>query len=273
MREKGVFSLHDPKPRFEILGVKISAINLKEAIEVIDLWIKNKHKDYIVLTGSHGVIEMQEDEKLKSINNFSGLTTPDGMPIVWLGRLNGFKHIEKVYAPDIMLATFKVSITRGYRHFFYGGKKTIPELLAKKMKIRFPGLKIVGTYSPPFRQLTKEEEQSIADMINSTNPDIIWAGLGCPKQEYWMTNFRSLLEAPVLIGVGAGFDFLAGKSALAPNWIKISGFEWLFRLLNDPKRLWARYSRVIPKFIYLCFTREKIFKKFIKYLLKKKDGK
>ena len=239
------------KTRFRILDVSISAVNLQETIVCIEEWIKNDHKDYVVLTGVHGIIEMQRDSRLKAINNSSGLTTPDGMPVVWLGRIKGFKNIEKVYAPDIMIETFKVSILKGYKHYFYGGNTGVADLLSKRLTSTFPGLNIVGTFCPPFRQLTTQEEEEIVKIINSAKPDIVWVGLGCPKQEYWIAHFRPLLDSPVLIGVGAGFDFLSGKKPLAPKWIKNSGFEWLFRLINDPRRLWPRYSRVVPKFMYL----------------------
>jgi N-acetylglucosaminyldiphosphoundecaprenol N-acetyl-beta-D-mannosaminyltransferase len=237
--------------RFNILGVSISSVNLPATVACMKEWIESNHKSYIVLTGVHGIIEMQKDDLLKSINNSSGLTTPDGMPVVWIGRSKGFKDIEKVYAPDIMLATFQLSTSQGYRHFFYGGNVDVADLLAKKMTDRFPGLNVVGTYCPPFRRLTPQEEEGIANLINAATPDIVWVGLGCPKQEYWMARYRPLLNAPVIIGVGAGFDFLSGLKPLAPNWIKNSGFEWLFRMVSDPRRLWPRYSRIVPKFLYL----------------------
>ena len=140
--------------RFNILGVSISAVNMEQTIDgAIDNWIKNDHRDYIVLTGVHGVIEMQKDDVLKKINNNSGLTTPDGMPIVWIGRKKGFSNIEKVYAPDIMINTFKVSAERGYKHYLYGGKEGVAEKLKEKLEIDYPGIQVVGTYCPPFREL------------------------------------------------------------------------------------------------------------------------
>lgn len=244
--------MNNSLPRFDILSVSINAINLHQTVEdVIDDWIRNKNKDYIVLTGTHGIIEMQKDEELRMINNNSGLTTPDGMPVVWIGRMKGYKHIEKVYAPTIMIETFQIGVKRGYRHFFYGGKNGVADMLAEKMLNRFPGIQVVGIYCPPFRALTNNEKASIIDCINVAKPDIVWVGLGCPKQERWMAEFRPLLEAPVLIGVGAGFDFLSGEKPFAPKWIQNSGFEWLYRLLNDPQYLWRRYARVIPLFIFL----------------------
>ena len=249
--------------RFNVLGVSVSAVNMEQTINgTIDKWIKNNHKNYIVLTGVHGVIEMQNDEELKNINNNSGLTTPDGMPLVWLGRKKGFMHIEKVYAPDIMMNTFKVSAKRGYKHFLYGGKENVAENLKIKLENEYPGIQIVGTYCPPFRQLEKNEVIEVSKKIDESGADIVWCGLGCPKQEKWMAKFRPLINAPVLIGVGAGFDFLSGEKPLAPDWIKYSGFEWLYRLLSDPKYLWRRYFKIVPLFIFYLILEVLHIKKF-----------
>ena len=234
-----------------VSGVRIHAVSLADAVSTIDAWISQRSADFVVLTGAHGVVEMQSDRELLAINNRAGLTTPDGMPIVWLGRLAGHKHIEKVYAPDIMTATFASGVAKGYRHFLYGGDSGVAEELCSKLEERYPGVQIVGTYCPPFRPLTDDEVVEITRKIEDADPHIVWVGIGCPKQERWMDIFRPLLRAPVLIGVGAGFDFLAGRKPLAPRWIQKSGFEWLFRLLSEPRRLWPRYSRVIPRFVYL----------------------
>ena len=237
--------------RYNVLRVNISAINMNQALEVIDGWIKNGHREYVVLTGAHGVIEMQDDRKLRDINNTAGMVTPDGMPNVWIGKLKGHRHVEKVYAPTLMMETFHLGKKQRYRHFLYGGKEGVAQILADHIKSRYPGNEVVGTYCPPFRPLTENEKQTISSEINNINPDIVWVGLGCPKQEFWMAEFRPLLEASVLIGVGAGFDFLAGERPLAPKWIQNSGFEWLYRLLSDPRHLWRRYVRIVPRFILL----------------------
>jgi N-acetylglucosaminyldiphosphoundecaprenol N-acetyl-beta-D-mannosaminyltransferase len=236
--------------RFFVAGAKIDAVRLRDTIDRMDSWIRSRHRDYIVLTGAHGVVEMQADPELMAINNRAGLTTPDGMPIVWLGRAAGHRRIEKVYAPDIMNAEFAVSVERGHKHFLYGGRPGIADQLQRVLEQRFPAIRIVGTYCPPFRALTDAEVTQIAATIDASEADIVWCGLGCPKQERWMAQFRPLLSAPVLIGVGAGFDFLAGEKPVAPLWIQRSGFEWLFRMLSEPRRLWPRYSRVVPKFLY-----------------------
>jgi N-acetylglucosaminyldiphosphoundecaprenol N-acetyl-beta-D-mannosaminyltransferase len=239
----------DP-PAFEVAGVKINAVTVDDVVDVIDRWIRERRRDYIVLTGAHGVVEMQSDPELREINNRAGVTTPDGMPVVWLGKLRGFSRIEKTYAPDIMREVFAVSPARGWRHFLYGGKAGVADRLQAVLERDLPGIQIAGTRCPPFRPLTEEEIAETALAINRSGADVVWCGLGCPKQERWMARFRPLLDAPVLIGVGAGFDFASGEVPLAPRWIQRSGFEWLFRLASEPRRLWPRYSRVVPKFIY-----------------------
>lgn len=239
-------------PEFFLSGVRIHAIRVADVVATVDDWIANRRAEYIVLTGAHGVVEMQSDAELRGINNRAGLTTPDGMPVVWMGRLKGHATIEKVYAPDVMTALFGHGVSRGYRHFLYGGDQGVAEQLRDVLQRRYPGIQVVGTYCPPFRPLEPREVDEIAAAIDAAAPDIVWVGIGCPKQERWMAKFRPLVRAPVLVGVGAGFDFLSGRKPLAPRWIQRSGFEWLYRLVSEPGRLWPRYSRVVPRFIYIA---------------------
>jgi N-acetylglucosaminyldiphosphoundecaprenol N-acetyl-beta-D-mannosaminyltransferase len=236
-------------PSFEVLGVKINALRVSDLVPIVEDWIGRDEKTYVVLTGVHGVVEMQGDEELRRINNASGLTTPDGMPIVWLGRRHGFPRVEKVYAPDVMNELYSAGVSRGWRHFLYGGDEGVADRLAGELVRRFPGIAIAGTICPPFRTLSEDEKQAYAATIDGSRADIVWVGLGCPKQERWMADFRPRIAAPVLIGVGAGFDFLSGRKPLAPVWVQRSGFEWLFRLTSEPRRLWPRYSRIVPRFI------------------------
>ncbi len=241
-------------PYFSIGGVRINAVTLAQTIQLMDDWIKHRHKNYIVLTGAHGVVEMQSDGKLKDINNKAGLVTPDGMSVVWTGRSRGLK-LEKVCASNIMFGTYDVSVERGYKHFFYGGAEGVADKLVEELKKMHPGFQSVGTYCPPFRPLTAEEKSEVVDMINASGADIVWVGVGCPKQEAFMNEFRSLLNVPVMLGVGAGFDFLSGTKPLAPSWVFYSGFEWLFRVFTDPKRMGPRFARVVPNFLWL-FVKE-----------------
>ncbi len=237
--------------KVNILGVDVSAINMTMALEIIEGWIAHREPHYVCITGVHGVMESQRDEALRQIHNQAGLVTPDGMPLVWLSWFKGFRYVDRVYGPDLMLALCERSVAKGYRHFFYGGVEGVPEQLAEVLQKRFPGLQVAGTYSPPFRPLTPEESERVVRMINSATPDIIWVGLGSPKQEHWMAEHRARLTAPVLIGVGAAFDFLTGRKPQAPRWMQRAGLEWLFRLLTEPRRLWRRYLINNPRFVAL----------------------
>ncbi|MCS7067203.1 MAG: WecB/TagA/CpsF family glycosyltransferase [Meiothermus sp.] len=235
--------------RTNVLGVGISAINIPMALEALEDFIQRKHRTYVCITGVHGVMESQADPELRKIHNQAGLVTPDGMPMVWLSRLAGHKHVDRVYGPDLMLAVCQASLHKGYRHFFYGGHEGVPELLRDRLQERFPGLQVVGTYSPPFRPLTPEEDAAIVAQINEARPDIVWVGLSTPKQERWMATHLGKIEAPVMIGVGAAFDFHAGLKPQAPRWMQRSGLEWLFRMLSEPRRLARRYLQNNPKFV------------------------
>lgn len=243
-------------PSFEIGRVRINAVRVADAVAVIDSWIRDHRRDYVVLTGAHGIVEMQVDEELRAINNAAGLVTPDGMPVVWIARWRGVGPIEKVYAPDLMRAVFSRGLERGYRHFLYGGGEGVADCLAQGLRDRYPGILVAGTNCPPFRTLSDDEVVRVAQTINDSGADIVWVGLGCPKQERWMARFRPLLDAPALVGVGAGFDFLSGSKPEAPVWLKYSGLEWLFRLASEPRRLWPRYSRVVPGMLRLALTEE-----------------
>ncbi len=235
--------------RTNVLGVGISAINIPMALKTLDAWIERKYRTYVCITGVHGVMESQTDPELRKIHNQAGLVTPDGMPMVWMSRLAGHKHVDRVYGPDLMLAVCEVSTEKGYRHFFYGGNEGVPELLRDKLQQKFPGLQVVGTYSPPFRPLTPEEDAAIVAQINAAQPDIVWVGLSTPKQERWMAAHLGKVQAPVMVGVGAAFDFHAGLKQQAPRWMQRSGMEWFFRMVSEPKRLARRYLQNNPRFV------------------------
>ena len=238
-------------PRVDILGVGVSAINMDDALEVIDEWITTGVRRYVCITGVHGVMESQRDEALRRIHNGAGLVTPDGMPLVWLSKWRGWHRTTRVYGPDLMLALCERSLATGYRHFFYGGKEGVPERLARRLQKRYPGLTVAGTYSPPFKAVTEQEGEAVIDRINAAKPDIVWVGLGTPKQEHWMAQHVDRLTASVLLGVGAAFDFHAGLKRQAPRWMQRSGLEWLFRLATEPRRLWRRYLVNNPLFVWL----------------------
>ena len=186
----------------------------------------------------------------------------DGMPLVWLGRWKSQAQVNRVYGPDLMLALCQLSIEGGYSHYFYGGVAGVPELLAEKLQLHFPELKIAGSYSPPFRPLTAEEDAQIIERINRTSPDIVWVGLGTPKQDLWMATHRKQLAAPVLIGVGAAFDFHTGRVPQAPRWMQNAGLEWLFRLWQEPGRLGYRYLVYNPLFVTLVLLQTLSLRKY-----------
>jgi len=235
--------------RTDILGVGVSAINMEMALDAIDQWIAERQREYVCITGVHGVIESQNDPELRDILNRAGLVTPDGMPLVWVSRLKRQRHVSRVYGPDLMTDLCAGSVSKGYRHFLYGGASDVPGRLAEELQRRFPGIRIVGHFSPPFRPLTPEEDEAVVRQINESGADIVWVGLSTPKQEYWMAAHLGRFEAPVMIGVGAAFDFLAGLKTQAPRWMQRSGLEWLYRLLTEPRRLWRRYLRIVPLFL------------------------
>jgi N-acetylglucosaminyldiphosphoundecaprenol N-acetyl-beta-D-mannosaminyltransferase len=238
-------------PRVNILGVGVSAINMPMALRTIDGWIARHETHYVCITGVHGIMESQRDAELRRIHNTAGLVTPDGMPLVWLSRLMRFSHVDRVYGPDLMLAVCQHSLAKGYRHFFYGGAPGVPETLVARLQSRFPGLQIAGMDSPPFRPLTAAEDETVVARMNAAHSDIVWVGLSTPKQERWMADHVGRLTAPVLISVGAAFDFHAGLKKQAPRWMQRSGLEWAFRLMSEPRRLWRRYLVNNPWFLWL----------------------
>jgi N-acetylglucosaminyldiphosphoundecaprenol N-acetyl-beta-D-mannosaminyltransferase len=239
----------DLRPRVDVLGVGISCTDLPGAVESIAQWIAAGEKQYICVTGMHGVMESQKDVALRQIHNRSGLTTPDGMPMVWASRWAGVKHARRVYGPDLMMAVMERGASLGWRSYFFGGAPGVADRFADRIRSEYPDVQIVGCCSPPFRQLSEDEDAQLVDQINLCRPDIIWVGLGTPKQERWMASHLEAVGAPVLVGVGAAFDFGAGTVRQAPLWMQRAGFEWLFRLAVEPRRLWRRYLYNIPRFL------------------------
>ncbi len=236
--------------RVDILGVGISAVDMPTAVEEIARWVKEGERQYVCVTGVHGVMESQRDPDLKEIHNRSGLTTPDGMSTVWLSRWAGAKHTTRVYGPDLMPAVCEVAAAEGWRVYFFGSAPGVPEEVARRLQDRYPGLQVAGTISPPFRPLTAEEDAQIVESINRSRADIVWVGLSTPKQERWMSAQRDALDASVLLGVGAAFDQWAGLVRRAPRWVQRAGLEWAFRIYEEPKRLWRRYFDAIPRYIW-----------------------
>jgi len=236
-----------PVPRYNVLGVGISALTLAAARDLVVGARGSLRRGYVCLGTAHGLTLARTDPELRKIFNASWLTTPDGMPLVWLGP----RGVERVYGPDLMLAVCDAGRAVGLTHYFFGGAPGVADELKHKLTTRFPGLVVAGTFAPPFRPLEATELAAFRAEVAQARPDVIWIGLGTPKQERFMAEHWQTLDAGVLIGVGAAFDFHSGRVRQAPRWIQRSGFEWLFRLCTEPRRLAPRYLKTNPHFA-LC---------------------
>jgi len=228
-------------PSFRVLGVRVNAVQIPDIIAVMERWVRERGAtNYIAVTGMHGVAESRNDPRFRDVLNAAGLVIPDGMPLVWLGRLQGHSQLKRrTPGSEVMEAVFQATGSK-YSHFFYGGVPGIADLLAKTEHERH-GIRVAGTYCPPFRPLTEAEEKEVQAMVRAANPDILWVGLSTPKQEKWMYEHRDKIQVPVMLGVGAAFDMNTGRLKRAPQWMQNSGLEWLFRLVIEPRRLWRRY--------------------------------
>jgi N-acetylglucosaminyldiphosphoundecaprenol N-acetyl-beta-D-mannosaminyltransferase len=236
----------------EILGCRVHLVQIPEVIELISHWIEKEREKchFVVVTGMHGVMEGHKNKKFQDILNSADLFVPDGISLIWTARLYGFHLKKRVSGADLMWEFFKISNEKNYKNYFYGDTVETLEQMSKKLLANFPNLKIVDSYSPPFRTLTQKEDEEILEKINQAKPDVLWVGLGLPKQETWIFEHKDKLKVPVAIGVGAAFKFLSGKIKRPPEWIGELGFEWLWRFFQEPKRTWRRVLD-IPLFIFL----------------------
>lgn len=237
------------RSRANVLGVGIDVLNMPTAVSAIDAALSSGQKGYVCVTGVHGVMETQRDLRLKTILNSSFLTTPDGMPTVWVGRWQGFRDMERVYGPDLMLEICRLSLAKGYTHFLYGGKPGVARRLERELRRGFPGIRILGTHCPPFRELNQDEEDELIQLVADLKPDVFWVGLSTPKQERFMAEFIHKLDTKLMLGVGAAFDIHAGLLSDSPAWVKKAGLQWLHRLAQEPSRLWKRYLINNPEFL------------------------
>jgi N-acetylglucosaminyldiphosphoundecaprenol N-acetyl-beta-D-mannosaminyltransferase len=228
---------------FRVWGMRVDAVQIPEVIRIMEDWIKIKDPGkYIVISNVHDALISRNNVTARKSVNSSSLSVPDGTPLLWLARLYGYRLKEKVRGTTLFLEFLKLAEKKGYSNFFYGSTQNTLTLLIKNLKQRFPNLNISGVYSPPFRELSKEENEAIVEIINKASPDVLWVGLGCPKQQLWMYAHKdNKLGVPVMVGVGAAFDFVAHTKPQAPLWMRDNGLEWLFRLVTEPKRLWKRY--------------------------------
>jgi N-acetylglucosaminyldiphosphoundecaprenol N-acetyl-beta-D-mannosaminyltransferase len=245
-------------PRYNVLGVGVSALTLAQACDLIAGVRRQLRRGYVCLGTAHGLTEARADPELRRAFNESWLTTPDGMPLVWLGP----RGVERVYGPDLMLAVCSAGRAVGLTHYFFGGAPGVAEQLKQKLTARFPGLAVVGTFTPPFRPLHPGELATLCADVAHRRPDVFWVGLGTPKQEKFMAEHWRALDTGVLIGVGAAFDFHSGRLPQAPRWVQRSGFEWLFRLCTEPRRLGPRYLITNPLFALHVLAQKIGFRKY-----------
>jgi len=238
-------------PFANVLGVRVSAVDLNSAVDLCDKWIRtSKGNSYVCATGVHGIMEAHADSELRRILNRAMINVPDGMPMSWVGHLQGFRNMDRVFGPDLMMAMCRLSVDRGYRNFFYGGKPGVAGLLSETLQRKIPGLQVVGTYSPPFRRLNSDEEKEVLAQVRESRPHIVWVGLSTPKQERFMAQYVDSFQVPLMFGVGAAFDFHTGAIRDSAPWVKRAGLQWFHRLMQDPRRLWRRYLRNNPAFLW-----------------------
>ena len=247
-----------------ILGSKVDMVEIPDVISTMDHWIESEHDryHYVVNTGMHGLMEGHRDPEFKTVLNSASMFAPDGILVVLIARARGARIKKKGTGPDLMERFLESTKDKGYRHFFYGDTDETLGLLTEKVKSKFPNQTVVGTHSPPFRPATTKEDDLIVAEINRLKPDVLWIGLGTPKQERWMCEHRDRLNVPVTVGVGASFKFATGGVSRSPAWIGNLGFEWLWRLSQEPKRLWRRVFIDAPQFIALALLELTGIKKF-----------
>jgi N-acetylglucosaminyldiphosphoundecaprenol N-acetyl-beta-D-mannosaminyltransferase len=239
-----------------VLGVPLALTDYERTLDWIDQMVATRDQGYVCVCNVHTVMASDEDPELRAALLLSSMNVPDGQPLVWAINALGHSLAERVYGPELMSRSCERAASTGHRMYLYGGRNQGALVqLALNLRQRYPGVKIVGGYSPPHRPLTAEEEDAVADEINRSRADVAWVGIGVPKQEKWMAALRERLEAPVLVGVGAAFDFHAGLVPQAPNWIQEAGLEWAYRLAHEPRRLWRRYTRYNPRFM-ISFARQ-----------------
>ncbi len=220
--------------------MRVNAVQIADVISLMERWIRERRTgQYVAVTGMHGLTEARQDPRFRDVLDAADLVVPDGMPLIWLGRRHGHTLERRVYGPELMQSFCHRTGPR-YRHFFFGGAPSVPERLAKTFQHRY-GIRVAGAYSPPFRPWEEREAEEIVAQIQNSSPDVVWVGLGTPKQEYWIFAQRDRLRIPVMVGVGAAFDFATGRVKQAPPWMREHGLEWLFRLMHEPRRLWRRY--------------------------------
>ena len=235
-----------------VIGTPIDAISWDGAIGRIMAWAKNRESRYVCICNVHSVVTATQDPDFSKVLSEADMATPDGAPVAWMLRHLGFSGQQRINGPDLMLRYCGEAVSSGESIFLYGSAPATLERLQTRLLQKFPTLRIAGAYSPPFRELSVEEDTQIVDMINQSGAATVWVSLGCPKQEFWMAQHRGHINA-VMLGVGAAFDYHAGTIRRAPLWMQNHGLEWLFRLIAEPRRLWRRYFSTNTLFFVAAF--------------------
>ena len=243
-------------PVCNILGVNIAAIDMDWLLDFTDKYIKELSGDYMCVSNVHTTVTSFEDQSYCDVQNGGILAIPDGGPLSTVGQKRGYNNMKRTTGPSYLVEVLKISAQKGYRHYFYGSTEGTLEKLYQVLQQDYPDIQIAGMYSPPFRPLTAEENRFIVERINETNPDFVWVGLGAPKQERWMAEHQGQIKG-FMVGVGAGFDYIAGNIERAPGWMQKCNLEWFFRLIQDPRRLFKRYWHTNMKFIWNAMLRGK----------------
>lgn len=242
-----------------LLGVNVSRVNPALAVRQICEWVGQKQRTYVCVAPVSTLVDAKRSPEYMQVINAAGMVTPDGMPVVWLARSRGCRDVERTYGPDLLLEVCNYGQDLGLRHFFYGGSEDTLRKLQHKLIGRYPRMLMAGSYAPAFHPQVVQEEARVIDRINDSAADIVWVGLGSPKQDFWMQLHRPLLNAPVIVGAGAAFDFCSGVKPQAPRWMRPLGLEWFFRLCCEPGRLWKRY--LIGNSLFLFYLMKDSFKK------------
>jgi N-acetylglucosaminyldiphosphoundecaprenol N-acetyl-beta-D-mannosaminyltransferase len=254
MRSEGSIQ-HEPEAldlpeTVEVLDIPLALTDYSDMIDLIERFVRERQRGYVCVCNVHAVMASEEDEELRAALLASSTNVPDGQPLVWAINALGNSLAGRVYGPELMWRACEHAAKTGLRFYLYGGRNQGALVqLALNLRQSHPGVKIVGGYSPPHRPLSEEEELAVIEEINRARPDVVWVGIGVPKQEKWMAQMRPHLDAPLLIGVGAAFDFHAGLVPQAPFWLQEAGLEWAYRLAHEPRRLWRRYIRYNPRFV------------------------
>ncbi|MGA3071931.1 MAG: WecB/TagA/CpsF family glycosyltransferase [Terracidiphilus sp.] len=233
-----------------VLGIPVEPLDMESAVARVAEQLELRRKGYVCMVCVHGIMEAQRDPGFAQVYAGAALLVPDGAPTVWVGRWQGFSTMQRVAGPDLMLEIFRRKEFSHRTHFLYGGKEGVAEELREGLTQRFPWAQIIGTYTPPFRDLTIQEEESLAARIRELKPDMMWVGIGTPKQDRFMMRFLPLLDSTLMFGVGAAFDFHTGRIKDSPQWVKRAGLQWLHRLIQEPRRLFWRYLLDNPAFVW-----------------------